>query len=89
MPRSGWIPVWEGPQVVGFKVGNTRVPGAFEIELSNVGIRWRYELGPSSEAAVGPSSNRVRNALAFKTVSNLLCKSFDGVGVSMLNVGGG
>lgn len=62
----------ENNQVVGFHVGKTRVPGAFEIADTGTGIRWRYDLRKSSEAVVESTSDRMRSAMAFKSVSNLL-----------------
>jgi len=88
MPRNDWLPIWENNRVVGFCVGKTGVPGAFEIEDTGTGIRWRYDLGSSSEA-VDSYSDRLRSTTAFKTFSNLLVQNLDGVGVSMHNVGGG
>jgi len=79
--------VWDGPQVVGFKVGNTRVPGEFEIEQTNTGIRWRYAPDPDHNASMEQSSDVVKSNLAFKTISELLIKNCDGVGVSMHNMG--
>ena len=50
-PRPDWLPVWDDNQkVIGFRVGKTRVPGSFKFEDTDMGIRWRYDLGNSLDS---------------------------------------
>lgn len=74
--------------VVGFQVGNNRVPGSFEIDDSDTWIRWRYAQPKSFPAASKFSSDRTRSLLAFRKVSNLLLENLDEVRVNVHNVGG-
>lgn len=49
--KDNWNPFWDDDgKVIGFMVGNSRVPGSFEFDESSTGIRWRYSQAKSLPA---------------------------------------
>jgi len=61
------------------------VSGVFEIKSTDTEICWRYELSSPSETIVEQASDVIKSSLAFKTVSDLLIKNCDGVGLRFVN----
>lgn len=42
LPKDNWSLIQEDGKVTGFMPGSSKVPGSFDIEESETGIRWRY-----------------------------------------------